>query len=100
MSAARDISIVADSATKDGTGECSGDGAALVTGVSTADGSGTATTLMIGISALAVLSGFGFPLPSHCAARIATPKLFAGGPTFSAYSFASIPFGNKIRYAS
>ena len=45
----------------------------------------------------AVVIGFAAPLPSHCAERIATPKLFAAGPTLSAYSFASIPFGNRTR---
>ena len=37
------------------------------------------------------------PLPSHAALRSTTPRLFAAGVTFSAYSFASIPFGNSTR---
>ena len=47
--------------------------------------------------AVAVVSGFGLPLPIHCAERIATPKLLGAGPTFSAYSFASRPLGKRIR---
>src|SRR5690606_26708279 len=40
------------------------------------------------------------PAPIHSAFRIASPRLFAAGCTLSAYSFASIPFGNRIRKQS
>jgi hypothetical protein len=41
--------------------------------------------------------GWRAPCPNHCAERITTPKLLVAGPTFSAYSLASIPFGKWIR---
>ena len=40
------------------------------------------------------------PLPNHSALRIARPRLFAAGVTFSAYSLASMPLGNWMRQHS
>ncbi len=83
----------------------------VTSGVSSGSGSGSGATtgevgscgsdsgaIAVGSHAPSGIATAGLrPLPIHCACRNATSSDFAAGRTFSAYSFASMPFGNSTR---
>ena len=90
-------SLVGDTASESGGADSAAKGRSLCSSVLASMGS-VIFSLAASSSFPSLIATVGrCPFPNHSALFSTIPRLFAAGCTFSAYSFASIPFGNCTR---